>query len=230
MSRAYLPSQPAAGERAERLELETVLCAERQHLPLGVAREQRVLVLHDRDRRKLDRFGEVRDVDIGDADRPDEPLAHEIREGAETLGHRRRRVGLVDQIEVDALDAEVLETLPHDASDPGRCKPCVVIRVHRMEDLARQRETLGPPGAQPRADRRLAAPAAVRRRGVEPAHAALPRGVHQLERLGLAFAPADERQIGADAAEVAAAENDPVHGAQKITLRYESTCRIPIAS
>src|SRR5712691_2753043 len=66
-----LASQPAAAERAERLEADAVLCAERQHLLLRLAREQRVLVLHYLDARERQRLPEVSTVDVRKSDGPD---------------------------------------------------------------------------------------------------------------------------------------------------------------
>src|SRR5439155_16956121 len=60
----------------------------------------------------------------------------------------------------------------------------------------------------PVADHRLAATAAVRIGRVEHRDAERPRGVHDPERLLLALAPAEELRRRADAAEVAAAEDD----------------------
>ena len=67
------------------------------------------------------------------------------------------------------------------------------------------------PRRDPGADRRLAAPAAVRVGGVEVADPELPGGVHQRERLVLGQALPEERRRRPDAAEVAAAERDAGH-------------------
>ena len=64
-------------------------------------------------------------------------------------------------------------------------------------------------GGDPAADRRLAAATAVGVGGVEVGEAELPGGVHQLERLILRQALAEEGRRRADAAEVAAAQRDP---------------------
>src|SRR5438067_6552305 len=81
-----LPRQPTAGERAERLEANAVLRAERQHLALGVAHEQRVLVLHDRDPAEL--LAQLVAIRVRQAVLGDEPVRNELVERAERLCNR----------------------------------------------------------------------------------------------------------------------------------------------
>ena len=88
----------------------------------------------------------------------------------------------------------------------------VFARVHRVVGLRRQPRTVAG-RADPLADRRLAAAAAVRVRRVEPADAVVPGRVHDREGLVLRLALAEELGRRADPAEVAAAEDDPRHAA-----------------
>ena len=88
-----------------------MLRAERQHVALRVAHEQRVLVLHDGDRRQRQRLGEIIGVDVGNADRSDQSVADKLLERAERVCERRRRVYFVDEVEVDSLDTQTLEAL-----------------------------------------------------------------------------------------------------------------------
>ena len=88
----------------------------------------------------------------------------------------------------------------------------VLARIHRVERLRLDHDAVANVGAlrpQPFADERLAAAAAVGVRGVEGGDAQLPGGVHDAERLVALRALAEERRRGADAAEVAAAEDQP---------------------
>src|SRR5207247_6484896 len=59
-----LAREPAAGERAERREAETVLLAERQDLLLRVAVEERVRVLHPAERAGAKRLPQLVTVDV----------------------------------------------------------------------------------------------------------------------------------------------------------------------
>ena len=184
VSRVYLPvsQPPASGLNASN----SIPCSTHSGITSrsDVAHEQRVLVLDDRDRRELDRLGEVGGVDVRDADRSDHAVAHELlerRRASRRAASRDRARGRGRRRCARRRGAR-RSRARHAGSAPGARPPSSPL-VHRMEHLARQREPCGPPRRDPRADRPLAAPAAVRRRGVEPADAALPRRVHHLERL-----------------------------------------------
>ena len=112
------------------------------------------------------------------------------------------------EIEVDAVDAEPLEARVDLPPHALGCEPVILALGHRVEGLGRDAKPLRPTRADPLADVRLAAAAAVRVGGVEPGDAGLPGGVHQLERLLERLALAEEGGRRADAAEVAATEDD----------------------
>ena len=102
---------------------------------------------------------------------------------------------------------EAVETrldLPRDA----RAREAVILAgVHRVERLRRDLRTVVS-ADDPVPDRRLAATAAVRVRGVEHRDAEPSRGVHDPEGFFLALAAAEQLRGGADAAEVAAAQDE----------------------
>src|SRR5207244_10641449 len=120
---------------------------------------------------------------------------------------RRVRIGLVGGVDVDLSDSEPVQARLDLASHARTREPMILAPVHRIERLGRQ---LRPVAAarHPVADHRLAATAAVRIGCVEHRDAERPRGVHDPERLLLALALAEELRRRADAAEVAAAEDD----------------------
>ena len=110
------------------------------------------------------------------------------------------------------LDAEPAQARLERAADAFR-REAVVGRValDRVEDLGREHDPLAhvrPLRREPVADPRLAAAAAVRVGRVERRDPGLPRGVHQRERLSSRLALPEERGRRADAAEVAAAEDE----------------------
>ena len=75
LAAAVLPGQPAAGERAERLEGDGQV-----EDRLGVPVEERVRVLHGRDRCELERAARLLCVDVREPERRDEPFVSERRE------------------------------------------------------------------------------------------------------------------------------------------------------
>src|SRR5207248_7145944 len=117
-----------------------------------------------------------------------------------------RRVG---EIEVDSVEAEPLQARVDLPPDARRREPVILTLVHRVERLRRDPEAARPARADPLADERLAAPAAVRVGGVEPRDARLPGRVHELERLLDRVALPEELGRGADAAEAATTEQHP---------------------
>ena len=86
----------------------------------------------------------------------------------------------------------------------------ILARVHRVVRLRGQPRAVAG-RADPRPDRRFAAPAAVRVRRVEPADAGVPGGVHDREGLLLRLSAPEQLRGRADPAEVAAPEDDPRH-------------------
>ena len=104
---AVLAGQPAARERAERREAEPVLGAERQHLVLRLAVEQRVRVLHASERAGRERLAQLRAVDVAERRRRRSSRAATSSSKAPavsaigTSGSQRVR-----EVQVDALDAE----------------------------------------------------------------------------------------------------------------------------
>ena len=136
----------------------------------------------------------------------------------------------MDEVHVDPLDAEPAEApLDLAPNPPGGETPIVGVALDRMEDLGAQQHVRAACRTPP-ADPRLAAPTPVRVGRVEEVDAESERGVHQLERLGLALAPAEELRRGADAPEVAAAEREArerqTGAAERPPLdRHASRCR-----
>jgi hypothetical protein len=89
-----LPGQPAARERAERLVGDAVLAAERKHLGLVAAGEERVRVLDGGRLPRGEHLPELGAVDIRDAPGADRPGGHQLLERAGRLGDRRVRIRL----------------------------------------------------------------------------------------------------------------------------------------
>ena len=111
--------------------------------------------------------------------------------------------------EIDALDAEASEAALDLPLHARRRQAVVGAGIHRGERLRREDDAVRLPGAQPVADGALAAAAAVRVGGVEGRDPRVPRRVHERERLLGPLALPEELRRGPDAAEVAAAEDDP---------------------
>jgi hypothetical protein len=128
-------------------------------------------------------------------------------ERLDRLRQRRIRVELVREVDVDVVDAETVEARLELPCDPGASEAAVLAGVHRVERLGGDLRALAPAG-DPRPDRSLAAAAAVRVGSVERRQAELPGGVHDQKRFLLALALAEELRRGADAAEVATAEDE----------------------
>ena len=212
LAAAVLAGEPAAGERAERREAEAVLGAERQHLLLGLAVEQRVRVLHPAEVAGGERGAKLRRRRRCSArTRRACPRARSSSStpAVSAIGHVR--VPGVREEQRHALDAEAAEARLELAADARRREPVVRALVHRVERLRREDDLVAHVGAlraEPLADERLAAAAAVRVGRVERRDARLPGGVHDRERLLARLAAAEERGRAADAAEVAAAEDD----------------------
>ena len=204
---AVLAGQPAAHERAVHLEPEAVLRAERQHLLLHLAIEQRVRVLDGGEGAGVERLPQLRAVDVAEAVGADLPGGDELLEDARELGGRDVRIRRVREIEVDALDAEPLEARVDLPPHPSRSETVILALGHRVERLGRDPEPVRLPRANPLADVRLAASAAVGVGGVEPRDARLPGRVHELERLLQRLALAEEGGRRADPAEIATTED-----------------------
>ena len=112
------------------------------------------------------------------------------------------------EVDVDAVDAEPSEARVDLPADAIRCEAVVLALGHRRERLRRDADPLGLPGAEPLADVRLAAAAAVCVGGVEPREARGVGSVEELERLLLRVALPEERWRGADTPKVPATEDD----------------------
>ena len=114
----------------------------------------------------------------------------------------------MSQVHLHPLDAEPPQAALQLPPDALRREPRILAAVHRAEDLRREDELVADAArAAPVADPGLAAPAAVRVRGVERADACRPRGVHDRERVLAGVALAEQVGCRADAAEVAASED-----------------------
>ena len=162
----------------------------------------------------LQRLLEPVGVDVAAAVGADRARVDQLLEGADRLRDRGRRIHLVREVEVDRVDPEPLQARRELAPDPCRREAGVGALAHRVEGLRRQDDPLahrGPPAAQPVAEVGLAATAAVRVRRVVRRDPGLPGGVEERVRLALGLTRAEERGRRADAAEVAAAEDDARH-------------------
>ena len=147
------------------------------------------------------------------------PWPEERLEGGDRLGHRRVRVGLVREVEVEPLDAETAEACLRLAQDPLAGEPAIGAGLDRVERLGRDPRPVAR-RPQPVADPGLAPHAAVRVRRVEPAQPERPRRVHHRERLLAGLPLSEELGRRADAAEVAAAEDD-LHRRHRMSERIQ---------
>src|SRR5439155_13797557 len=155
------------------------------------------------------RGGNSRCVVVRQPPRPDQALPEKVVECLGRGRERRLRIGLMGEIEVDAVDAEPLEACVDLAPDPvGRETVVVRVAARRMEHLRRDPQLVGAPLVTPAPDPLLAAAAAVGVAGVEPADPAGPGGVHDRESGLLVRALAEERRRRPDPAEVPAAERE----------------------
>ena len=102
--------------------------AEREHVLLVGAVEERVRVLHPLEAREPallargERLLELRRGDVARADRADRPGAHELVEGRERVRDRRVGVGGVDEVEVDALQRRAARGCPRAAAGCARAR------------------------------------------------------------------------------------------------------------
>src|SRR5205814_4467452 len=114
----------------------------------------------------------------------------------------------VAEIEIHALHAEPLQARFELSRDALGRESVVSALLHRVERLRREHRAVRPARAQPLAEIRLAAAAAVRIGGVECRDPGVPRRIEQLERLLARFPLTEERRRRAETAEVPAAEDD----------------------
>ena len=124
-------------------------------------------------------------------------------------------VELVREVEIDALDAEPPQARLDLSLDPRATEAVVGARFHRVERLRLDGDRVAHRRAllrEPLADPALAATAAVGVCRVERPDPELPARVHDPERLVVRDPLPEERRRRADAAEVAAAEDDPRDG------------------
>ena len=163
--------------------------------------------------------GEPPRFDVARADVQHLPRPPHIVERLERFLERRVGIGLVDQIHVESIRLKPFEArvdLPHDLAP--RQTAVVRPRPDRVEDFRAEKELLPDRRAfrlQPSANVAFAAAAAVGIGGVEEVDPAVDRTIHQIERLRLGLAHAEELGRRADAAEVPAAQaqaRDPKAG------------------
>ena len=112
VARGQPAGEEAAAQRRERHEGDAVGGAERQHLGQRVARPQRQLALHGGDR--VDGVGarELVARDLRQADRPRLAGRDDLGQRADALLDRDLRVGAVQVVEVDVVDARGARSEP----------------------------------------------------------------------------------------------------------------------
>src|SRR5204863_7819838 len=116
-----------------------------------------VRVLDGREGARVERFGELRAVDVAQPVRADLPSGDELLEDAREFGDRHPRVPGVREVQVDALDPEPPQTSLDLPLHARRREALILALVHRVEGLGREAETVGTARANPLADGRLAA-------------------------------------------------------------------------
>src|SRR6202521_1860935 len=95
-------------QREPRQEGDAIALAGRKH-GFGGSIRHVIAVLHRHDGRHSARYGKLADVDIGDADVADLPLALELDERAYGIIERHARVGTVQLVEINPVGAQALE-------------------------------------------------------------------------------------------------------------------------
>ena len=167
------------------------------------------------ERGDLEGLGELLGGEVRSSDGTDRAVPDELVERGERLLLRDVGVEVVRQVEGHALDPQPAQARLELTPDAGCAEPVVGALGHRVEGLRHDHDAVphvGPLRPEPGADVVLAAPAAVRVRGVERRDPHVPRGVEQPKGV-LARRPlAEERRCRADPAEVAAAEDDSRDG------------------
>src|SRR6476646_4448707 len=134
---AVLSGQPAARERAERLEPDVHLRGEGKHVALDLTVEQRVRVLDSADVPEAEYPPELRRVDVAEPVGADLASRDELVEHADDFGHRHVGVPVVGEVEVDALDAEPPKARVDLPSHARRRQSVILALVHRVEGLRR---------------------------------------------------------------------------------------------
>ena len=169
--------------------------------------EQRVAVLDGAGRPRRQRGVQLGGGEVAHPVGADGAVGPGLLERAEGLGQGHVRVELVRQVQLNVVDPEPFQARVQLPGDAFRFQAVVRAGPHRVVGLGGE---LRPDaaGGDPAADRRLAAATAVGVGGVEVGEAELPGRVHQLERLILRQALAEEGWRRADAAKVAAAQRD----------------------
>ena len=125
-----------------------MLTAVRQDLALDLPAEQVVGRLQGLDRAGARELGHLRDVEVGDADVADLALVDERAQRLGGLGERRRRIGPVHLVEVDVLDAEILEALLHTAPHEARAGVTVQLAALHAQAALGGDDQLGAARAQ----------------------------------------------------------------------------------
>ena len=108
---AQLTAEKPARERTERDERHAELAAGVEHRDLRVARPERVLALDRRHRVHGMRLAQRRGGDLRQADRPDLPLLHQIRQRPDAVLDRHVRVLAVQVIQIDHVGLQARQTV-----------------------------------------------------------------------------------------------------------------------
>ena len=155
------------------------------------------------------------------------PAAHERVERAERLLERRRLVGEVQLVEVDAIGAEPAQRVVARPGDVRRARATLALVVDRAAELGGDQRFVAPTGEGP-AEELLAERSAVDVGGVEQRDARVERGVDDRLRRGLVDPAAEVVAAETDDRRVEGTDGTSLHGpsmAQRPTVRQPSRAR-----
>ena len=201
--------------------------ARRQQLPLGAAREQRVLDLHVADRVDRVRAAQRVGADLREPDVADVALLDELGDRPDGLLDRHVRVDAGRAVDVDVVGAQAAQRVAQEVADGGGAAvvagKAVVGAAQRAELHADQR-LLAPARRQRVADQHLVVAHPVEVAGVEQRDAGVERGVDRRDRLGVVGGPVGARHphaAQADRADLRAARaqapsRERAHRAQRL--------------
>src|ERR1700674_3260813 len=228
LAAAAIAGQEAAGEGTPWDDPESLLAAERQHLPLLLAIDQVVVVLHGDEAGptmpvgEIERLGELPGVHARGAEVAGLACPHHVMERFQRLLDRRRGVPAMDLVEVDVVGAEAAQRAVDGVEDVFARQPAVIRTLaHRKEDLGGDDHlvALGEVAERP-PQHLLAGAARVHVGGVEEVHAHLERPAderpallfrqHPVAPLAAAIAHATEAETGD--LESGTTQVDVVHG------------------
>ena len=122
---AQLTAEEPSRERTERDERHAELAAGVEHRDLRVARPERILALDRRHRVHGMRLAQRRGGDLRQADRPDLPLVHQIRQRPDAVRDRHVRILAVQVIQIDHVGLQARQAVIAHAPQ------CVRARVDR---------------------------------------------------------------------------------------------------